>query len=193
MSSKKSTQRAGVLRNLPLIMIWRRTEDLKTAKAFGKDVVGWPKIGENDYAAMYDAGSALIAYWTQDEELAKDAVAAVAGGNACSGSSIIKYPLISNPASELVIAPTNVRSVMQKLKVASSTSNSNGEAAFSFVDEDGNYTRFIRPSESAFTGKAGLKLKSLLSSIRLENKRGAASKKVSQLVGYNLFVSDMEK
>ncbi len=197
MSVKKQTDRPDALRSSPVVMTWRRITDIERTKNFASKVLGWPKVGENNYAAIFDAGGVLVGYWTQREDLAKEALATIAGGNACSALNISQFLLVSNPASEFLLATTQLRATARKLEqeqgLLPNIAKSEAGEKISVVDDDGNFTALVRPTGSALAGRGGAKLQSLLTEVTIGGKRASKIKGFHQFIGYSLMVSDLKR
>ena len=98
------------LQNSKLVMIWRAVSELPKTSAKIAQATGWPKIGENSYAAMFDAGNLMVGYWVQQglfDTLTKPSTTSLTlkprGASACGQASFSRMMLVSNPASEFVI------------------------------------------------------------------------------------------
>ena len=111
----------------------------------------------------------------------------------------------NNPASSLVLAPVDFRASAKTLfrdkqSVSAPARSATGET-LSFLDEDGNYNCFQRPSQAALTGDAGAKLNSILRNrwapgaemtTVADDKRVKLDKTMDNpMVGVDLMVSDV--
>jgi predicted enzyme related to lactoylglutathione lyase len=197
------------LKNSPVVMVWRRVTDLEQAANFADKVAGWPRIGGNDYANIYDAGTTVVGYWVQDlfnkvvakeqgvkvEELKAAALQEVVAS--CCELNFSQFALVSNPATEILLAPTTFQTTVQSLSKAFKLSPTIAQAkageTLSFVDQDGNFSGFFRPGKSALTGDTGLRLKSLMTRLPRGGAKRRASKTSSQFVGFNILVSDLKR
>ncbi|HYY59219.1 MAG TPA: VOC family protein [Pyrinomonadaceae bacterium] len=190
MSTKKASDESGGLKKSPVVMIWRRVSDLDRAKSLGTKLLEWRSVGEDRSATMYDAGSVLVNYWVPDEAAAK-------ANGSDSASNRAGYTLVSNPASEFVLVParfqTSVRKIKAEHKGPAQALKTEAGDTISFVDDDGNFTAFYRPSSPAFNGKAGMKLNALLAQQSRQGGRGARARTRNQIVAHNLLVSDLKR
>jgi catechol 2,3-dioxygenase-like lactoylglutathione lyase family enzyme len=147
-----------MLEDSPLVMVWRRVADLNRAKSIVSEIHSWPVIGEDAYSVMYDGGGALVGLWVQDEPL-------LLADDACSGLSFIRYLMVSNPASELVVAPRQFRMAVTKLRggenwtavpnVFTAVSRTEDGAALRILDEDGNVSSLLEPSPRLLKAATG--------------------------------------
>ena len=192
----------GVLTHAPVVMIWRRVTNLYETQAFVGKGLNLPKVGQDPTSVMYDAGGALVGYSVHEVSSSGDPPTEPL----CSEQGLAAYGLQHNPASSLVFAPSDYTGAVRKLyttrgMVTPSVRNDYGER-LSFLDEDGNYSSFYRPSNLAMEGRAGAKLSSLLrrrwsesvvADAGLNDKSRAAAPVPNPIIGVELLVSDLAK
>jgi catechol 2,3-dioxygenase-like lactoylglutathione lyase family enzyme len=161
--------------DLPLVMIWRRSTDLASAKASADGMLSLKLIGEEEDKLMYDAGSVILAFWGMEESEEQFAIAsekiaaggglvAVAGGagvgqrlphssrflaiaNQCGGMNLSKVPLVTNPA-------LNMRFVMENVAAgpgATLSAEGNGVAPRAANDEMGKSLPFYDDDGNLFS------------------------------------------
>lgn len=175
------------LQNSKLVMIWRAVSELPKTSAKIAQATGWPKIGENSYAAMFDAGNLMVGYWVQQglfDTLTKPSTTSLAlkprGASACGQASFSRMMLVSNPASEFVIRsafPVNFITTAAGVGGPAEATAARVEdlkAMGSIVDDDGNYMA-VEPVE------AGAKL------------AAEAAPAAAPFVSYNRMVSNLDK
>lgn len=195
----ESSARKGILDKAPVVMVWRRVSSLDNTKAFVEKVLRFPRVGLDPTSVMYDAGGALVGYAIQEVQPSNDPLYAM-----CSEVGLQDFAMQNNPASSLVLAPLDFKGASKNLFAERNSATSplrtqNGET-LSFLDEDGNYTCFQRPSQTALNGEAGAKLHSILRNrwahqreiMTVADEQGAGAKKIENpMVGINLMVADV--
>lgn len=197
------------LKKAPAVMAWRRVSDVKEADKFAAKVAGFPKVGSNKYANIYDGGTALVGYWVQDR-LAEVVAAEHGKANAgklskadleallsnCCDRNFDRLALVSNPANQLVVSSGDFQGAVNRLgrtfKVSPSVAKSPTGDTVSFVDQDGNFSGLFRPG-GGLAPRVGTKFRTLLRQ-DLSTRGGAkakAAKSRGRLVSYELLVSDV--
>jgi predicted enzyme related to lactoylglutathione lyase len=161
-------------------MIWRRVRDLDSAKKLAGELLGFEIVGEDAYSAMFDGRNVLLGLWQQDVE-------ALAADDACSELSFLKYRLVSNPVSEMILTGPSFQALAKRVSaddgvtVPHSISKTQAGSKLPFFDRSGNLTALYSPSKAVLRTKAGMKLQSL-----------ADSERVS-VVGHNLTTTNLTR
>jgi len=199
-ASTDSVVNKGVLEHAPVVMIWRRVSSLANTKTFVDKVLRFPTVGHDPTSVMYDGGGALVGYAIQEIQPSNDPQYAM-----CSEVGLQEFAMQNNPASSLVLAPVDFRASAKTLfddrRSGSAPLRSSSGEVLSFLDEDGNYNCFLRPSQAALSGGAGAKLNSILRNrwapgaaltTVADDKRMKLDKTMDNpLVGVDLLVSDV--
>lgn len=173
----------------PIVMIWRRVDDLHKGRSVARGVLNLPLVGEDDYSVIYDGGGAIIGLWTQDEK-------ALLAGDSCSALNFNRYPLVSNPASEMVFAAKDMAATVRQLSDVSSVFFTNpmqrsDGTAVTFFDGAGNMSSVLEPNESRNVSGTGDKLHSLLGTRGVRGDVPPDRQASAGLVGYSLLSRDI--
>lgn len=192
---------SATLKNAPVVMVWRRISSLYEAQSFVNKTLGLPVVGQDPTSIMYDAGGMLLGFAVHEVPASGDALAEV-----CSEPGLQSYNLQNNPASSLLFAPSDFQSSIQKLYLTRGmiTSPSRSEAGekLVFLDDDGNFSCFYKPSSAALSGIDGAKLNALLrnrraaesTDVKFDEERKTGPQKIpNPVVGIELLVSDLSK
>jgi catechol 2,3-dioxygenase-like lactoylglutathione lyase family enzyme len=191
----------GPLTDSPVVMVWRRVSALQRTKAFTDKVLRLPVVGEDPVSIMYDGGSTLVGYAISDVPASNDPVYA-----ACSEIGLEEFYLQNNPASTLQFVPSDfsdaVRNLHEDRKLATPPESAASGELLRFVDDDGNFNTFYKPSAAALRGDAGNKLASILRwnwAQRSGIRNAAIGPEIrppqvhSPVVGIDLLVSDLQR
>lgn len=193
----QASQSSAPLSDSTLVMIWRRVSDLGSMKTTVSRVNGWSLIGEDGYSAMFDAGNALVSYWSQQDFLTRNApkngddpdavlrsrTAAASAGTACTIDTEIARVTAYNPSNQMTLAvgdPERTAKLLQRGSLRAATQ----EASAAFVDDSGNSTRY-QPVAGLDRGKIGVRLQSLRDNGLLDREG------FLPLVSYELLVSNV--
>jgi catechol 2,3-dioxygenase-like lactoylglutathione lyase family enzyme len=195
---------AGPLRDSPLVMIWRRVSSLPNSQAFANRVLQLPTLGKDPISVMYDGGGVILGFAIQEAQPSNEPVL-----NACSEVGLQDFFLQNNPASAIVFAPADFKAALRNLytdrTIVTAPEKSDAGECLRFVDDDGNFSCFYRPSRSALLDHpAGEKLSSILKNrwprkgARLvdavfegDSREDAALR--NPVVGFDLLVTDLAK
>ncbi|HYY59221.1 MAG TPA: VOC family protein [Pyrinomonadaceae bacterium] len=181
---------SGVLRRSPVVMLWRRVSDLNTASSFVSKTLKQPAVGKDPTSVMFDAGGALVGYSI------REVAASAQIQQACSLETLRDFSLQNNPASLSVYAPKDFDTSLQGLYEvrgmgpvpAAIAANDN----VAFLDDDGNFSSFSRPSAYAQGEKVGSKLLSILSNHWPTLRANSPTANIpNPLIGIDLLVSDV--
>ncbi|HSK70546.1 MAG TPA: VOC family protein [Pyrinomonadaceae bacterium] len=200
------------LKNTSVVVVWRRVDDLKKTKSFVKQVFPWSKIGEDLMAVMYDAGNLMVGYGIRlDPSLEKEVIgdakavvpkdAAARGGklplrvladDACSGLALSRYDLVSNPASRFQVMTANfdnsVKQFNTSFKMTAAPVTTTDARSLTFLDDSGNFYSFVKPTVSAWQGKAKEKLGVMM---KTSNELAKKDPKSSAVLSIDLVVSNL--
>jgi len=191
----------GPLTDSPVVMVWRRVSAVQRTRTFVDNVLGLPAVGNDPVSILYDAGGALVGYSISDVPASNDPVYA-----ACSEVGLEEFYLQNNPASTLQFVPSDfagaVRNLHEDRKLATPPERSVAGEMLRFVDDDGNFNTFYKPSAVALRGVAGQKLMAILDWNRSNGSglRHAAFEQEpvappvrTPMVGIDLLVSDLHR
>jgi predicted enzyme related to lactoylglutathione lyase len=193
---------AGGLHDSPLVMIWRRVSSLHHSQAFANRVLRLPVIGKDPISIMYDGGGVILGFAIQESQPSNEPVL-----NACSEVGLQDFFLQNNPASSLVFAPVDFKASLRDLytdrNIVTTPEKSAAGECLRFVDDDGNFSCFYRPSRTALSSRSGEKLRELLESRRspgphledaaLTDKPASDASLPNPVVGFELLVSDLAR
>lgn len=179
-TSAAATEAGKVLSNSRLAFIWRRVSELKTSRDLISSVHKWPLIGQDEYSMIFDAGSTLFGIWVQDE-------IALASDDSCSGLNFLKYPLVVNPALEIMSAPREFEKSLSAMKERGFRTRSvkvDVGDKFPFYDDDGNLFSLFNPSQQFLKGKSGNVMTAMIKKVDKQSKAD------TRILGLNLMISD---
>lgn len=192
--SAQAAQSVTPLANSPLVMIWRRIVDLGTMKKTVSRVNGWSLVGEDSYSAMFDAGNALVSYWSQYDLLTghspkgtePDAVLGLATTDTTVETCTIDTQRATvtayNPSNQMTMAVSDPDLTAKRIRGGGLRPA--GQASASFVDDTGNCTRY-QPLAGLDHGKIGLRLQTLRDAGMFQGGE------FHPLVSYELLVSSL--
>jgi len=200
----KPTVPAGPLRDSPLVMIWRRVSSLPNSQTFANRVLQLPVLGKDPISVMFDGGGVILGFAIQEVQPSNEPVL-----TACSEVGLQDFFLQNNPASSIVFAPTDFKASLRNLytdrNLITPPEKSGSGECLRFVDDDGNFSCFYRPSRSALLQRpSGTKLSSLLKSrwpasgarlveVTFEGDAEDDAIVHNPVIGFDLLVSDLPK
>lgn len=193
------------LKSSPAVMAWRRVSDLKAADNFAARVAGFPKVGSNKYANIYDGGNALVGYWVQEklaevvkreQGVSEARLASLSAELAnCCSRNFDKMALVSNPANQLIVGAGDFQGAVNRLgrtfKVSPSVNKTTTGDTVSFVDQDGNFSGIFRPGAGLRRSVAS-KFRTLLKQKGSGGRGAKRGKSRGSVVGFELLVSDLK-
>jgi predicted enzyme related to lactoylglutathione lyase len=200
--SSESAPNLGGLQNSPLVMIWRRVSNLHHSQAFAKRVLRPPVIGKDPISIMYDGGGVILGFAIQEAQPSNEPVL-----NACSEIGLQDFFLQNNPASSLVFSPVDFKASLRDLytdrNIVTAPEKSAAGECLRFVDDDGNFSCFYRPSRTAMSSRSGEKLREILErrpgqgahvvDTAFESKPGSEEAVPNPVIGFELLVSDLAR
>jgi predicted enzyme related to lactoylglutathione lyase len=197
--SSEPAPNLGGLQNSPLVMIWRRVSSLQHSQTFAKRVLRLPVIGKDPISIMYDGGGVILGFAIQETQPSNEPVL-----NACSEIGLQDFFLQNNPASSLVFSPVDFKASLRDLytdrNIVTAPERSAAGECLRFVDDDGNFSCFYRPSRTALSSRSGEKLREILESGQGRGARVMDTALDSQpsfeavpnpVIGFELLVSDL--
>lgn len=178
------------------VMFNRGGESLETGRSVA-DTIGWPIIGEDTGdIVICDAGSVMVGFGFKvpEEHLAT--------GQCCSRRFAADVPTDVNPATEMVLVPTDFddavpRAAQQQNRAVDDVARSistarGGQPQLSFFDVNGNLTTLTRPTEDTLNGDdVGSRLRSLLEARGLDVAGAGNPDNPAPLIGVTLLVEDI--
>lgn len=177
------------LSNAPLVMIWRRVYDLPALRPKVERINGWEEVSADSYSVMYDAGAVLVGYWNQSDLLLAQTEIS---DDTCTKETQSSRTVAFNPSNQLILAVEDTSAVLTRLShfagqpLRPAMLSDDAGQTVSFVDEVGNITRFLKPSQSGARGLIGQRLTALA-------KGGLGpSGSFHPVVGYELLSSDLD-